>query len=145
MDYHYRNLMQAESIHADRCVICGRRYPLNQHHIVPRSAGNLFDEDGNKLPKPTITLCGIGNHATVDCTGSRKAGTVGEVAWFPCGRYYSASTIPHALVYAADCEVRNMDEDAVYEIRDVLEAYRRIVDGFTGSILRCLSVPQRRD
>ena len=84
-------------------------------------------------------------HPTVDCAGSRKAGTVGEVAWFPCGRYYSASTIPHALVYAADCEVRNMDEDAVYEIRDVLEAYKRIVDGFTESILRCLSVPQRRD
>lgn len=38
-----------------------------------------------------------------------------------------------------------MDEDAVYEIRDALEAYRRIVDVFTESILRCLNVPQRRD
>ena len=62
MDLYYRQLMQAESIHADRCVVCGRRYPLNQHHIVPRSAGNLYDEGGHPLPKPTITLCGNGNH-----------------------------------------------------------------------------------
>ena len=80
-------------------------------------------------------------HATPDRPATRKAGTVGEVAWFPCGRYYSASTVPQALVYAADTEVRNLDEDAVYEIRDALDCYKRIVDGFTESILRTRRVP----
>ena len=84
-------------------------------------------------------------HRTVDRAGSRNAGTVGMVAWFPCGRYYSASTLPQALAYAADCEVRNMDEGAVYDIRDALETYRGIVDGFTESILHGLEHPLRRD
>lgn len=51
---------------ADRCVVCGRRYPLNRHHIVFRSAGELY-EGGKKLPKPTIVLCGSGN--TGGCHG----------------------------------------------------------------------------
>ena len=84
-------------------------------------------------------------HRTADRTRARNAGTVGEVAWFPCGRYYSASTIPNALVFAADCEIRNMDEEAVYDIRDALQAYTSVVDGFTDSILRSLSSPTGRD
>lgn len=45
---------------ADRCVICGRRWPLNRHHIVRRGAGELY-EGGRKLEKPLIVLCGSGN------------------------------------------------------------------------------------
>lgn len=61
----------AEAIaNADRCVICGRRYPLNRHHIVRRGAGVLY-ENGRKLPKPLVTLCGSGN--TGGCHGKAHA------------------------------------------------------------------------
>jgi hypothetical protein len=42
------------------CIVCGATWPLNRHHIVFRSAGELY-EDGKKVPKPCITLCGSGN------------------------------------------------------------------------------------
>ena len=59
---YLRPLMELESTKADRCEVCGRTSPLNQHHIVFRSAGVLHDSDGNQMRKPTITLCGFGNH-----------------------------------------------------------------------------------
>lgn len=68
----WHDLMQAPSIISHSCVICGATYPLNQHHIVPRSAGNLFDSNGNKMPKPTVTLCGSGN--TGGCHGMAHSG-----------------------------------------------------------------------
>lgn len=55
-------LMELRSTKSDRCEVCGRRSPLNQHHIVFRSQGKLYDADGNEIPKPTITLCGFGNN-----------------------------------------------------------------------------------
>lgn len=57
----YQPLMDAESVVSDRCAVCGRRYPLEQHHIVWRSWGKLF-KDGKEMRKPTVTLCGFGNN-----------------------------------------------------------------------------------
>lgn len=53
-------LMECPTIRLDRCAVCGRPWPLNQHHIVKRSAGQLV-RGGVVVPKPTITLCGSGN------------------------------------------------------------------------------------
>lgn len=53
-------LMDGPSIETDRCVICGARQPLNQHHVVRRGAGQLV-RNGKVVPKPTLTLCGVGN------------------------------------------------------------------------------------
>ena len=53
-------LMEIRSRLTNRCVICGRTWPLNFHHLVRRGAGNLY-EDGVVMPKPLITLCGSGN------------------------------------------------------------------------------------
>lgn len=53
-------MMDGETMDTDHCVVCGRTYPLNRHHVVPRSAGELH-VDGRMVPKPTITLCGCGN------------------------------------------------------------------------------------
>lgn len=54
-------LMSAPSIRLDRCAVCGRYAPLNQHHMVRRGAGRLY-RFGREVEKPTITLCGFGNH-----------------------------------------------------------------------------------
>ncbi len=59
-------LMRAEEVRQGFCCVCGRTAPLNQHHLVRRSAGKLF-RDGEELPKPTVTLCGSGN--TSGCHG----------------------------------------------------------------------------
>jgi len=53
--------MSSPSVRLDHCAICGRPYPLNQHHMVFRSAGDLY-RGGREVPKPTITLCGFGNN-----------------------------------------------------------------------------------
>lgn len=49
-----------------RCAICGRTWPLNNHHIVKRSAGVLV-VNGVEAKKPTVMLCGSGN--TSGCHG----------------------------------------------------------------------------
>ena len=55
-------LMSAPSIRLPYCAVCGRYQPLEQHHIVRRGAGKLYDEAGKEVEKPTITLCGFGNN-----------------------------------------------------------------------------------
>lgn len=58
----YRHMMEGPSVKSGRCVICGRPYPLEQHHAVWRSWGELYDAEGNRLPKPLLTVCGAGNN-----------------------------------------------------------------------------------
>lgn len=58
----YRPMMGRPSIKLPRCAVCGRPHPLEQHHVVFRSAGKAYGEDGRELEKPTITLCGFGNN-----------------------------------------------------------------------------------
>ena len=57
----YRPMMGKPSIKLPYCPICGRHQPLEQHHIVKRSAGRLFRQ-GVEVEKPTVTLCGFGNN-----------------------------------------------------------------------------------
>lgn len=58
----YQPMMGKPSIVLPYCAVCGRPYPIEQHHTPFRSAGKMFDEEGNELEKPTITLCGFGNN-----------------------------------------------------------------------------------
>lgn len=60
LDRIYWPLMRSPSVRLDHCAICGRPAPLNQHHVVFRSAGTLH-KGGREMPKPTLTLCGHGN------------------------------------------------------------------------------------
>lgn len=64
------DLMESESVKLPYCAVCGSHGHLEQHHMVPRSAGNLY-RDGVRLEKPTITLCGMGN--TSGCHGLAHA------------------------------------------------------------------------
>lgn len=54
-----------------RCAVCGKTWPLNNHHIVRRSAGVLI-RDGREVRKPTVMLCGSGN--TSGCHGMAHHG-----------------------------------------------------------------------
>ena len=57
----YQPMMGKPSVRMARCAVCGRTWPLEQHHVVFRSAGKVFVE-GRDIEKPTITLCGFGNN-----------------------------------------------------------------------------------
>ncbi len=52
MNLYEMALMEAPTIHGDRCVVCGKR-AQNDHHLVYRSHGG---KNG-----PTVPLCGFGN------------------------------------------------------------------------------------
>lgn len=54
----YDGLMGKPSIETEGCAFC-KRYPVERHHIVPRSHGG---KNG-----PTVTVCGFGN--TSGCHG----------------------------------------------------------------------------
>lgn len=71
MPIYLRPLMRGCSVKLNWCAVCGSTYPLNQHHVVKRSAGKMYDCHGVELPKPTITLCGSGN--TSGCHGKAHA------------------------------------------------------------------------
>ena len=57
----YQPMMGKPSVRMARCAVCCRTWPLEQHHVVFRSAGKMFVE-GREIEKPTITLCGFGNN-----------------------------------------------------------------------------------
>lgn len=61
MDAMWHPLMDVDDVTPGYCAICERAYPLEKHHMVPRSAGELY-RDGKKLKKPVIQLCGFGNN-----------------------------------------------------------------------------------
>lgn len=72
----YWELMLAPSVRKSYCMVCGKTEPLNQHHCVFRSAGELHDPHGRKLSKPMLTLCGNGNAS--GCHGAAHEGRL----WF---------------------------------------------------------------
>ena len=110
-----RPLMEAPSIRLDRCAVCGRFSPLNQHHVVRRSAGRLY-RAGVELPKPTVTLCGMGNVlADADgrpyCHGLAHANRL-HFRWVatgqPSGEWYGTTCAGGHLEYLL------LDEPAAY-------------------------------
>lgn len=87
-------LMGHPSVKTMRCCVCGRPYPLEQHHFPFRSAGAMYDEKGKELKKPTFTLCGFGNHlkdanGNLYCHGMAHARMLhfrwsDEIDWWEC-------------------------------------------------------------
>ena len=89
----WRDLMDIQTIRAEEhpyCCVCGKSghvAPLNRHHIVPRSAGNLI-ANGHSRRKPTVPLCGRGN--ATGCHGMAHSGRLhfrnhdGELEYLVC-------------------------------------------------------------
>lgn len=61
LDEVYWPLMELPSIRLPYCAVCGRNRPIEQHHFVFRSAGELY-RDGRRVPKSTVSLCGFGSN-----------------------------------------------------------------------------------
>lgn len=94
-------LMQAPTVKLDRCAICGRIRPLNEHHIVWRSWGNLY-RDGVLVKKPTVTLCGFGNNlmdadGVMYCHGKAHHRLI-HFRWVPHPEYANAGHIEYIEV-----------------------------------------------
>lgn len=66
------NMFDKPNVGQARCAVCGSTHFLNHHHVIRRSAGNLFGADGKPRRKPTIMLCGSGN--TDGCHGKAHSG-----------------------------------------------------------------------
>ena len=62
LDPIYWPLMDVPTVKLNRCLVCGRVHPLNEHHIVWRSWGQLIGDNGKPRRKPTVTLCGLGSN-----------------------------------------------------------------------------------
>ena len=62
LDPIYWPLMEVKPMKLNRCAVCGRVHPLNDHHIVWRSWGQLIGDNGKPRKKPTVTLCGLGSN-----------------------------------------------------------------------------------
>lgn len=78
MPMMWRDLMEAGDADNDEreCCVCralGMHVKAgDRHHMVPRSAGKLFDAGMRELPKPTVRLCGMGNAS--GCHGRAHSG-----------------------------------------------------------------------
>lgn len=86
-----RPMMGRPSIIREECAVCGCPGPLNQHHIVKRSAGRLV-VGGREVRKPTVTLCGSGN--TCGCHGEAHAGKL-HFRWVMCTPPFHANGISY--------------------------------------------------
>lgn len=91
--------MGGYEIRQNTCCVCGAHYPLNQHHVPPRSAGNIV-QGSKKLPKPTLTLCGSGN--TSGCHGKAEHRTLHFK--FREGKWWYIETPPTDRLTALEME-----------------------------------------
>ena len=114
LDPAYWPLMDARSVRLPYCAVCGRTWPLNQHHVVFRSQGQLV-RDGRKVEKPTVTLCGNGN----DLYGIAPDGT--RVMWCHGKAHHR---LMHFRNDRGFLEVIELDEPAKYQAALAMEGWR---------------------
>lgn len=126
-------LMSAPSIRLERCAVCGRYRPLEQHHMVRRGAGRLY-RMGVEVPKPTITLRGFGNNLSdADgrpyCHGLAHANRL-HFRWvpgpYPSGRElaYGAGSYDVTLARGGHLEYIVLDEPTKYVDALAMDGWR---------------------
>lgn len=122
---YLRPLMDGCTVRADHCVVCGRNAPLNQHHVVRRSAGNLY-RNGAKRPKPTLTLCGMGNAS--GCHGLAHSSRL-HFRWVPRNPSKSDGVVlasDQATFDGGHWEFLLADEPVKYQDALEMEGWRRL-------------------
>ena len=94
--------------------------------------------DGWQLRKCDSTNWQLWQYGETQSTPSAvKAGTVGEMAWHPTGRFYQASSFDVAIDFVADYKIRNEQPDEVISLAgyiNQLRAFRqRVENRFCGT------------
>ena len=79
-------------------------------------------------------LCRLSTTQSTPVT--RRNGTVGEVRWHRCGRYYSYNTVAEALLYVADELMKERAHGRHMELQDALREYREIADSLRQAVAR---------
>lgn len=54
---YLRPLMDGVTVRTPYCAVCGRTYPLNQHHVVRRGAGKTDELWENEIAKKLVRKC----------------------------------------------------------------------------------------
>lgn len=116
----YRPMMGKPSVARSCCAVCGRVHPLEQHHIVRRGAGKLFDGSGREIEKPTVTLCGFGNNLQ-DADGRNYCHGLAHA-----NLLHFRWVADDAIACAGHWEVVVLDEPTSYLDALALEGWRRL-------------------
>ena len=116
----YRPMMGKPSVTRSCCAVCGRIRPLEQHHIVRRGAGKLFDGSGREIEKPTVTLCGFGNNLQ-DADGRNYCHGLAHA-----NRLHFRWVADGAIACSGHWEVIVLDEPTSYLDALALEGWRRL-------------------
>ena len=116
----YRPMMGKMSMKLSHCPICGRRYPLNQHNIVRRGAGKMFDDSGREIEKPTVTLCGFGNNLQ-DADGREYCHGLAHH-----NRLHFRWVEADPIACAGHWEYIKLDEPASYLVALKMDGWRRL-------------------
>lgn len=113
-------LMDGYSVETPWCAVCGAHGPLNRHHIVRRGAGELY-RAGVKVPKPTITLCGMGNAS--GCHGLAHANRL-HFRWVETRQRYSRHHFDALTVAGGHWEYLLTDEPVKYQRALEMDGWR---------------------
>lgn len=116
----YRPMMGKPSVARSCCAVCGRVHPLEQHHIVRRGAGKLFDGSGREIEKPTVTLCGFGNNLQ-DADGRNYCHGLAHA-----NRLHFRWVADDAIACAGHWEVIVLDEPTSYLDALAIEGWRML-------------------
>ena len=82
--------------------------------------GITLTEEWKLVPVDSLNWELCHRHATT------RGKDVGVTKWHRCGRFYSAATIGHALVYVADQLMKEKAHGKAMELQSALATYERI-------------------
>lgn len=68
--------------------------------------------------------------------GRHKGGT--EPKWNRLGRFYQHNTVPQAIQYAADCELKDKAREQALTLQEALDEYRAIIDAMRADVIRAM-------
>ena len=67
-----------------------------------------------------------------------RGASKGTVKWNRLGRFYQHNTVPQAIQYAADCELKDKAREQALTLQEALDEYRAIIDAMRADVIRAM-------